>query len=367
MDTFFYNSNLSMYNKILIIYFYILMANIPDGYYDSTEGLIGENLKLSLYQIINDHNSQNYNSLHQYFETTDRKFNNTVWDMYSDNPNGNPNYIYHFIDSDQCGNYSSEGDCYNKEHSWPKSWFNNASPMNSDLFHLYPTDGYVNSHRGNYPYGEVGNATWISTNGSKKGTSSYPGYNGIVFEPINLYKGDFARTYFYMSTRYYNEDASWDNTDMTNGAELKPWAINMLIDWHLTDPVSNKELNRNEEIYLIQGNRNPFIDHPEWVECVWAECNLSIQSNQKKQNHTQINSYNKNNSIILEINLEKIENIKIDIFNIQGKHITKLFSGISQTGLNRFQFHYQNHPTGIYFIKINYSDQSISKKFIIYK
>jgi endonuclease I len=75
--------------------------------------------------------------------------------------------------------------------------------MNSDLFQIYPTDGYVNQKRGNYPYGETNNASWISTNGSKLGACSVSGYNGTIFEPINEYKGDIARTYFYMATRYY--------------------------------------------------------------------------------------------------------------------------------------------------------------------
>ena len=274
-----------MLKLILFIYFSIVIADIPDGYYDSAIGLGGNSLKIALHNIIDNHNEQSYNSLHYHFETTDQKFDNTVWDMYSDVPNGNPAYVYHFVDSDHCGNYSGEGDCYNREHSWPKSWFNNANPMNSDLFHIYPTDGSVNSHRGSLPYGDVNIANWTSTNGSKRGDCANNGYNNVVFEPIDEYKGDLARTYFYMSTRYYNEDSSWDNTDMTNGAELKDWALNVLINWHQIDPVSNKEINRNDNVYSLQNNRNPFIDHPDWVECVWSDfCDLAVNSNFKKIN-----------------------------------------------------------------------------------
>jgi len=253
------------------------LAQIPTGYYDTAEGLSGEDLRLALHNIIDDHNVQSYSSLWTHFQSTDKKPNNKVWDMYSDVPGGTPPYEYTF-GSDQCGNYGGESDCYNREHSWPKSWFNNASPMNSDLFHLYPTDGYVNGMRSNYPFGEVSDATWTSQNGSKRGTMDAYGFSGTVFEPIDAYKGDFARTYFYMSARYYTEDAGWDNNDMVNGADLKEWAVDMLLDWHEADPVSEKEIDRNNAVYDIQDNRNPFIDHPEWVDCIWVECGTGTQN-----------------------------------------------------------------------------------------
>jgi endonuclease I len=191
--------------------------------------------------------------------------------MYSDIPGGTPPYVYNFNSGDECGNYSGEGDCYNREHSWPKSWFGGeVMPMYSDMFHLYPTDGYVNGKRDNDPYGEVGTASWTSQNGSKSGTCSWTGYSGVVFEPIDAYKGDFARTYFYMSVRYYTEDAGWPGSPMTTGSQLKPWALSMMMQWDAEDPVSQKEIDRNNAVYLIQDNRNPFIDHPEYAESIWG-------------------------------------------------------------------------------------------------
>ena len=261
--------------------FYLLismsLAQVPSGYYDSANGLDGQDLRGALHLIIDNHSSQSYSSLWTHFQSTDKKSNNKVWDMYSDVPGGTPPYEYTF-GSDQCGNYGGEGDCYNREHSWPKSWFNNGSPMNTDLFHLVPTDGYVNGMRSNYAFGEVSSATWTSQNGSKRGSMNSYGFSGTVFEPIDAYKGDFARNYFYMSTRYYTDDSGWDNNDMVNGADLKDWAVEMLLDWHEADPVSQKELNRNNAIYNIQNNRNPFIDHPEWANCIWSECGTSGQN-----------------------------------------------------------------------------------------
>lgn len=242
----------------------------PAGYYDAANGLSGTALQAALHNIIDNHYVQSYNSLHEHFESTDRKPNGTVWDMYSDVPGGNPPYVFNFTSGDQCGSYNGEGDCYNREHSFPKSWFDDMSPMYSDLFHLYPTDGYVNGRRSNYPYGTVGSASWTSENGCKLGNCNFPGYSGTVFEPIDAYKGDFARTYFYMATRYYNEDNGWPGSDMVNGSQPRPWALAMLKEWHLSDPVSQKEIDRNNAVYEIQNNRNPYIDHPEFIAQIWG-------------------------------------------------------------------------------------------------
>jgi len=265
-----------MQRKILTLstalFFIISIWAQPVGYYDAATGLSGEQLQMALHNIIKNHNVQSYSSLWTHFKTSDKKANGKVWDMYSDNPNGTPPYEFTFT-SDQCGSYNSEGDCYNREHSWPQSWFNEASPMVSDLFHLYPTDGYVNGKRGNLPFGEVDSPTWTSENGSKVGQCSHPGLSGIVFEPIDEYKGDFARTYFYMAVRYYTEDAGWQSNAMVTGSQIKEGALNMLIEWHIADPVSTKEVNRNNVVYGIQDNRNPFIDRPEFVNQIWGVAN----------------------------------------------------------------------------------------------
>ncbi|MDD4848718.1 MAG: endonuclease, partial [Bacteroidales bacterium] len=188
------------------------IAQIPNGYYNGTENLTGTQLQSKLHTIIDDHDALSYSQTWDAYYTTDKKANGKVWDMYSDVPNGTTPYNFTF-GSDQCGSYSDEGDCYNREHTFPQSWFNEQAPMKSDLFHLYPTDGYVNNRRSNYPMGDVGSASWTSENGCKLGSCSNSGYSGTVFEPIDEYKGDFARSFFYMAVRYYNEDNGWDNTD----------------------------------------------------------------------------------------------------------------------------------------------------------
>ncbi|MFK7756496.1 MAG: endonuclease [Flavobacteriales bacterium] len=244
-------------------------AQIPAGYYDDAEGLVGEELRNALEEIIDNHDFQSYGSLWTHVQTTDVKPNGKVWDMYSTPEEGEqPAYEFTFVE-DQCGNYSGEGSCYNREHSVPASWYNDANPTYTDLFHLYPTDGWTNGIRSAYPFGEVDNPSVTTTNGSKRGANTYPGYTGIVFEPIDEYKGDFARTYFYVATRYMDNIDGWNSAAFT-GDNLSEWHANMLLEWHWNDPVSDKETDRNNAVYGIQENRNPFIDHPEWVDLIWT-------------------------------------------------------------------------------------------------
>lgn len=261
----------NFYIALAIVFIGLTVAGqAPPNYYSTASGLAGAALQQALHNIIKDHDAQTYASLYDHFQSTDRKSNMTVWDMYSDVPGGTPPYVYLYNAGMECGNYNGEGQCYNREHSFPASWFSNATPMYTDLFHLYPTDGYVNNRRSNYPFGKVSNATWTSMNGSKVGNNTSSGYSGVVFEPIDAYKGDFARTMFYMAVRYYGQDNTWPGSPMTDKSQLKPWALELMKAWHLQDPVSQKEINRNNAVYNIQSNRNPFIDHPEFVWTIWG-------------------------------------------------------------------------------------------------
>ncbi|NOR87065.1 MAG: DUF5017 domain-containing protein, partial [Bacteroidales bacterium] len=311
-----------------------VFAQIPSGYYDDAEGLSGASLKTALYQIIDNHDVQTYASLWIHFESTDPKPNGKVWDMYSDVPGGNPPYEFNFGD-DQCGNYGGEGDCYNREHSFPKSWFNDASPMYSDLFQIVPTDGYVNGKRSNFPYGEVGSASWTSMNGSKVGDNSTTGYSGVVFEPIDEYKGDFARIYFYMATRYENLIASWENNSTNADAALngtaypayEEWYLNLLLDWHQNDPVDQKEIDRNNETYDIQDNRNPFVDHSEYVALVWGGVQAPIISNISYNPEFP----NENEAVTVEANIS--DDGSISMANLQwGLTNTNLNNNVSMSG-----------------------------------
>ena len=238
-------------------------TQIPNGYYNNANGKTGDELKTALHNIIKGHHVVSYGGLINAFAYTDCKPNGKIWDIYS-------NYEYS-LSTGLCGEYEQEGDCWNREHTWPQSWFNQSTTPRSDLFHVYPTDGFVNAQRGNYPFGEVNNLTYTSGNGSKLGPCVTLGYSGKVFEPVDEYKGDIARSYFYMSVRYTGEDDDWGTSGMTNKADIKPWAMTMLLRWSDEDPVSQKEIDRNNAVYGYQNNRNPFIDHPEYARMIWDE------------------------------------------------------------------------------------------------
>lgn len=255
---------------VFCLSFFVLQAQ-PAGYYDAASGLNGAELKTALHNIIDNHTVKSYDYLWTAFETTDDDAQGYVWDMYS-----NCTFVF---DTNQCGTFSNECDCYNREHSFPKSWFGGeVSPMYTDLFQVVPTDGYVNNRRGNYPYGETTSPDYTSDNGSKLGPCSVAGYSGTVFEPIDEYKGDFARNYFYMATRYEDVISGWETLDTNGDAVLdgtsfpvfETWFLNMLGEWHENDPVPQKEIDRNNTVYGIQNNRNPFIDHPEYVHDIWG-------------------------------------------------------------------------------------------------
>ena len=256
-------------------------AQIPSNYYDSANGLSGFALKTQLKSIItNGHIDQGYGNLYDGYVTThtdniaESGYENdgTILLYYTENPNGTDPYTFNH-GSNQCGNYNAEGVCYNREHTIPQSSFNSASPMQNDIHHVVPSDGYTNGQRGSLPFGTVSSANWTSLNGSKRGSSSVNGYSGTVFEPIDEFKGDIARSILYFVTRYENTVDGYTSFDMFNGTEnqaLEDWAVTMLLDWHYNvDPVDQREIDRNNAAYNYQGNANPFVDHPEYANMIW--------------------------------------------------------------------------------------------------
>lgn len=269
-------------------------ADIP-AYYSSINGKSGANLWSAASSVAaRNRSSLGYDGLYDAYIKTDSYPADSVgkaglvWDMYS-----NCGYSHN---QKKCGNYSDECDCYNREHSIPKSWFGGStSGIGCDIFHVVPTDGKVNGMRSAYCYGEVkGTPEYTSLSGHKKGSgaailnarkticaaagSTTSCSAGTVFEPIDQYKGDFARGYMGVM-------ASW-NKDMTQAEGsnffqssysastnygLTAYGVALLMKWHREDPVSQKEIDRNNGIQQTQGNRNPFIDYPYLAEYIWGE------------------------------------------------------------------------------------------------
>ncbi|HOY32359.1 MAG TPA: endonuclease [Bacteroidales bacterium] len=344
----------------------LVPAQIPAGYYDAAAGLTGLSLKTALYNIIKNHTPVSYNALYSYYTITDKIFDSIVWDMYSMKADCTANYYYVNTanSSDQCGSYSSEGDCYNREHTVPASWFNENLPMYTDLFNVYPTDGFVNNKRANFPYGKVGSASYTSSNGSKLGNCSEAGYSGKVFEPVNAYKGDLARTYFYMATRYENVVSGWPSNSsecaaVFNGdTELvfKPWFTNMLCFWCSVDPVSQKEIDRNNAVYSIQHNRNPYIDHPEWLS-IWCPGVGMVKTDPT----LAVSVFPNPVSEYLNIRSEDLKNNinRIDIYSFTSSLVQRIEQPSDDLTINVSDF-----PEGIYTIVI-YGGEKVSRSKVI--
>ncbi|MDR0763159.1 MAG: endonuclease [Bacteroidales bacterium] len=277
----------------------------PTDYYTSALGKSRYELKTELHNIVKGQRRLAYGSSNcsdcvwGAFRTTDRNPDGTVRDIYTV---GHCAFNFgYYADSTgyQCGTASKECDCYSREHSFPKSWWNattdNGSDVSdtmfTDLNHLFPVDQYINGTlHNNDPLGEVGSVdsscskyegkACISVTGYKRGKNKLAGYSGTVFEPIDEYKGYFARIYFYMATRYENRIAEWaENNEakpMLNGTSTQcfnDWAKDMLVRWHNEHPVQDWERARNDSVYKLQYNRNPFIDHPELVNKIWGNDN----------------------------------------------------------------------------------------------
>jgi endonuclease I len=342
----------------------LVVSQIPPGYYDSAAGLTGTALKTALHNIIKNHTSISYAQLWTAYQTTDVKPDGKVWDIYSDIPGGTAPYEFTFV-TDQCGSYSAEDNCYNREHSFPESWFGGASPMYSDIFHIYPTDGWVNNKRGNYPYGDVGTASWTSLNGSKLGTCSDVGYAGTVFEPIDSFKGDVARSYFYMATRYYTEDAGWPGSDMVSGSQLKPWAETVMLQWNALDTVSQKERDRNNTIYYtIQHNRNPFIDHPEWVYYIWGPT-AGTADIEMLNDFVNVYPVPATGNVTIFCGIPSAHFKSVSLYSIEGALLYE--SNCSQETGKVADINVSDFSAGMYFVKLNSDQGIVTKQLVIQK
>lgn len=161
---------------------------------------------------------------------------------------------YYLTPDELSGTRLPNADIFNTEHTWPQSRFSskfNSKTQKTDLHHLFPTYSKINAERGNYPFGEVSRERRVSCETSQSGPALSTG-KGIYFEPPKAHKGNVARAMFYFSVRYQ--------------IEIDPIQEEYFRVWHREDPVDAQERARNEKIAKLQGNRNPFIDHPEYVD-----------------------------------------------------------------------------------------------------
>lgn len=360
----------NLYSLFLLITLTSGFAQIPNGYYDNATGT-GFALKTQLNSIISSHNTLIYGSgLWNLFTTSDVRPDGYVWEIYS-----NCNFVFGTVAN---GGNQDDGtlgtiECqrFNKEHTFPQSWFGGqVYPMYSDAHIVMPADKKDNGMRQSLAYGMVAsNVVNPIGNGWKIGTCTTPNYpySLQVFEPADQFKGDIARNYFYMATCYETSIGSWQTLnasgdtvlDGTNDNVFEPWFLNMLLIWNLQDPVSQKEIDRNNAIYAVQGNRNPFVDHPEYVCQIWTNaCNnmnnlsfeasaISIFPNPSTEHNVTINTSNIIDSIV--------------VTNINGQVVLEM----KNPAFINNSYTIENLNEGFYFLKLTSNNQSVTKKVIL--
>ena len=370
-------SKFKNYFALLTMFFIAIsgFCQIPSGYYNNAEGKTGDALRAALRDITkNGQVKLTYAKVYSSFATTDviAPADTVVWDMYS-----NCNYT---VITGQCtGGTSAECKGYAREHCMPNSWWGGIDDANhaqyTDLNHLFPADQYVNQEKSNHPIGQVTNPTFTSINGSKVGPCSWTGgTTGTVFEPIDEYKGDFARAWLYVATRYMDSLSHWvtsypssESGEVINstGNNFKQWFIDMLVKWSNDDPVSQKEIDRNNNIYYntAQHNRNPFIDHPEYICEIWSSsyCLAESVPKTKKVLINKISLYPNpaNGKVTCSIISETESKQTLEVFNFLGQNIFNKIIEL-QSGNNNFDIDLSGISKGLYCVIICNANGEIS-------
>ena len=344
---------ISFYIILTAFSFYIpLHAQIPNGYYNSAENKSEQALRLALHNIIDDHTDYPYSS-----GSTD------TWDILKvadADPNNTNNVI--LIYTRESVNGPQEYDGWNREHVWAKSRgdFGTSRPMGTDVHNLRASNINVNSTRSNYSFDDC------TTNSCNQIYGNSYSNSALVFEPRDEDKGDVARIIFYMVVRYEG-DSGEEDLEMTEGilstsSKLPLHGVrSTLLQWHELDPVDDFERNRNDVIYSYQGNRNPFIDHPELVDYIWgdqqqAAWNSSL-SNPTLQTDFELFIANPVQTSYVNIP-PNINASSIALYNLQGKQMNRLPGSAERIKMPA--------TSGIYFLQFVF-DQSVVNKRIVVK
>ena len=236
--------------------------------YEHLEGLTSAQLREQLHEEISNHNLLSYDDIRGDRAKVDVREDGKLWDIYS---------AYEFNLSDYCAPGShAEGECYNREHMLPKSWWGGSEdePMYTDLHHVISTDSYANSKRSAWVYDEVKTEEWTNNLGTAFGKGAT--WNENSFEPVDEHKGDVARVYFYMLTCYMDKNFTaggkgYRYFSYSNGVcDFTAKSLGLMLKWHRQDPVSEREINRNAKVKALQGNDNPFVVEPALIEYIWG-------------------------------------------------------------------------------------------------
>jgi len=335
---------------ILLALYSLAYAQIPSGYYDGTEGLSGDDLKSVLNDIIDEHIELSYSGVWNALKDTD------------EDPDNSDNVILLYTG----WSVSDSGyPIWNREHVWAKSHgdFGTSAPCGTDVHHLRPTDLQVNNDRGNLDFDNSDNP--------------YPGIPGCFYdsnswEPRDEVKGDVARMIFYMATRYEGENGELDLVvvdEVNTYPNPEHGKLSTLLEWNLQDLPDDFEETRNNRIYdNWQGNRNPFIDHPEFADLIWG--NTSVENEYLVKDKYAISNYPNpfsQHKAGTQINFnisDSSHNVSIDIYNIKGQIIKHLIPATNNQSVNWDGTDKNNKEvrSGICFINLKIDNKNIVAK-----
>ncbi len=321
-----------------------VFAQIPAGYYDDAQGLTGDELKSALHNIIDDHVEFSYNDLRDFI------LRNT-----DEDPNNSNNVILLYSGRSQDKNtFGGDPNDWNREHVWAKSHgdFGNDPPAGTDAHHIRPTDVSVNSARGNLDF-DMGGSPVAEAPGCFKDSDS--------FEPRDAVKGDVARMIFYMATRYEGGSGVPD-LEVVDAVNTYPnpqhGKLSQLILWNSQDPPDDFEINRNDVIYYqYQENRNPFIDHPEYVDAIWGD-----PSELESTEIVNIKVYPNPASNLLYLSYPENNNLNYTIFSVIGKPVLSGNLPFSSSSIDITKL-----SKGIYIISIADNPNRVTKKITFVK
>ena len=341
-----------------------LFSDIPEGYYNGTEGVNGEDLKTVLHGIIDNHVEYSYDDLRDFIlkhTDEDTANSNKVICLYT-------GWSY---DKDDFGGGASD---WNREHVWAKSHgdFGNNPPCGTDAHHIRPTDVTVNSRRGNLDFDNGGSA-YTDGDGA---TGCY--VDSDSWEPRDEVKGDVARMIFYMAVRYEGDNGEIDlemadNSNSSPSGQPLHGKKSTLLEWHHLDPVSSWEIRRNDRVYEYQENRNPFIDHPEFVERIWEGVSTNtVELSFLPAISVYPNPFNPQTTVTVSFEKPQQNPVSISIFNIKGEKVKTFIENEIIPDNYSFIWNgdndsYSTVSNGIYFVNVSHKGGNQSKKLMLLK
>ncbi|MDI3504450.1 MAG: hypothetical protein PWP64_1386 [Candidatus Cloacimonadota bacterium] len=336
-------------NHLFTLLFLFIFLGLAADYYDAVEELTGDDLLYALRDLISTNTYSNYDGAKVFlFQELDNE-NGTVTCVYTGEQ--------YYIDEDYSGQNNP-----NTEHTFAQSWFDPAIGVKkADLHHLFITTMQVNSSRGNLPFGNVASTAASTCYYTYTPWQSYRGYDNwqhTVFQVNPQFRGNTARAILYFHTRY-GDSLYQEGVDM----------LDTMIAWHYEDPPDAAEESRNDMLYGFQGNRNPFVDRPEFVNRIWnpdvtAEDDLAAVLPEIRIDNIYPNPFH--DKVLIAWDAKSGTQIQVSIFNVRGQKLfdTQLAGDQRSLSWDGCDKNGKQVPTGLYFIRFNTQHSAVSEKLL---